>query len=85
MKTNPAMHLQDIEKAEKGATRDGYGKGMLELGKANKDVVVLSADLTESTRANWFKEAFPEIDPLIQINHAEKIKLGIGQYELAEI
>ena len=32
-----------------------------------------------------FKEAFPEIDPLIQINHAEKIKLGIGQYELAEI
>ncbi|MDP2920872.1 MAG: DUF362 domain-containing protein [Candidatus Omnitrophota bacterium] len=32
-----------------------------------------------------FKEAFPEIDPLTQIKHAEKIKLGIGQYELLEI
>ena len=41
-------------------TRDGYGKGLLKLGQTNKDVVVLSADLTESTRANWFKEAFPD-------------------------
>ena len=32
-----------------------------------------------------FKEIFPEIDPLVQIRHAEKIKLGIGQYELVEI
>ena len=32
-----------------------------------------------------FKELFPEIDPLVQIRHAEKIKLGIGQYELVEI
>jgi transketolase len=37
-------------------TRDGFGKGLLELGKKNKDVVVLSGDLTGSTRANWFKE-----------------------------
>ncbi|NQT90575.1 MAG: transketolase family protein [Candidatus Omnitrophica bacterium] len=41
-------------------TRDGYGKGLVELGKANKDVVVLSADLTSSTRANWFKKEFPD-------------------------
>lgn len=41
-------------------TRDGYGKGLVRLGKANKDVVVLSADLTESTRAEWFKKEFPE-------------------------
>lgn len=41
-------------------TRDGFGKGVVELGKQNKDVVVLSADLTESTRANWFKKEFPE-------------------------
>jgi transketolase len=41
-------------------TRDGFGKGLLELGKLNKNVVVLSADLTESTRANWFKSEFPE-------------------------
>ena len=42
-------------------TRDGFGLGLVELGKSNKDVVVLSADLTDSTRANWFKKQFPEI------------------------
>jgi len=32
-----------------------------------------------------FKQAFPEIDPLVQIRHSEKIKLGSGKYELVEI
>ncbi len=41
-------------------TRDGFGHGLLKLGKENKDVVVLSADLTESTRAAWFQKEFPE-------------------------
>ncbi|MFH1797995.1 MAG: transketolase family protein [Candidatus Omnitrophota bacterium] len=44
----------------KKATRDGFGRGLLELGKRNKNVVVLSADLTESVRAHWFKEKYPE-------------------------
>ncbi len=42
------------------ATRDGFGEGLVELAKTNKDVVVVSADLTESTRASWFKEIAPE-------------------------
>ncbi len=41
-------------------TRDGFGEGLVELGRKNKDIVVLSADLTDSTRANWFKKEFPE-------------------------
>lgn len=41
-------------------TRDGFGKGLLELGRTRKDVIVLSADLTDSTRAGWFKKEFPE-------------------------
>jgi transketolase len=40
-------------------TRDGFGKGVVELGQANPDAVVLCADLTDSTRASWFKEKFP--------------------------
>lgn len=32
-----------------------------------------------------FKEIFPEIDPMAQIYHAEKIKLGSSQYELVEV
>jgi len=47
------------EKAELRATRDGFGEGLLGAGRENKDVVVLSADLTDSTRAGWFKKEFP--------------------------
>ena len=32
-----------------------------------------------------FKELFPEIDPCVQIRHAEKVKLGTSQYEISEI
>lgn len=41
-------------------TRDGFGEALVELGKANNNVVVLSADLTASVRANWFKDKYPE-------------------------
>ncbi|MBW2975803.1 transketolase family protein [Candidatus Woesearchaeota archaeon] len=41
------------------ATRDGFGKGIVKAGK-NHDVVVLDADLAESTRSIQFKEAYPE-------------------------
>ncbi|MGE5506919.1 MAG: transketolase family protein [Chitinophagales bacterium] len=40
--------------------RDGFGEGMIELGAADPRVVVLGADLSDSTRALWFKEKFPE-------------------------
>ena len=42
------------------ATRDAYGKTLVELGKKNKDIVVLDADLSASTRTSMFKEAYPE-------------------------
>lgn len=41
------------------ATRDGFGKGIVKAGK-NKDVVVLDADLAESTKSILFKEKYPE-------------------------
>jgi len=45
---------------EMKSTRDGYGEGLVALGEKNSQVVVLSADLTDSTRASMFKERFPE-------------------------
>ncbi|NQV03933.1 MAG: transketolase family protein [Candidatus Omnitrophica bacterium] len=42
------------------STRDGFGEGIVELGEKRQDIVVLSADLTDSTRAGWFKKKFPE-------------------------
>jgi transketolase len=37
-------------------TRDGFGEALVELSQKNEKVVVLSADLSESTRAKWFQE-----------------------------
>lgn len=42
------------------ATRDGFGDGLVELGTTNKDVVVLTADLSESTRTEGFEKKFKE-------------------------
>ncbi len=56
-KLNQKIFEKDVEQKP---TRDGYGKGLVVAGEQNKNVVVLCADLTESTRSHWFKEKFPE-------------------------
>ena len=45
---------------QKAATRDGYGKALLELGRKNPNVVALDADLSDSTRSEYFAKQFPE-------------------------
>ncbi len=45
---------------KKMATRDGYGNGLVALGREHDDVVVLDADLAGSTKTGMFKKAFPE-------------------------
>jgi transketolase len=42
------------------ATRDAYGDALLELGKHRKDIVVLDADLSGSTKTGKFAKAFPD-------------------------
>ena len=42
------------------ATRDADGEALVELGNINKDVVVLDADLSKSTKTSDFSKAFPE-------------------------
>jgi transketolase len=42
------------------ATRDAFGQALVELGAENPQVVVLSGDLAESTRAALFGEHYPE-------------------------
>jgi transketolase len=45
--------------AEQLYQRDVYGKALVELGKQNKDIVVLDADLSSSTRTGVFAKEFP--------------------------
>jgi len=42
------------------ALRDGFGQGLVELGRTRNDVFVLAGDLAESTRAHLFEKEFPE-------------------------
>ncbi len=46
--------------AAKIATRDAYGKALVELGKTHSQVVVLDADLSCSTKTIYFAKEFPE-------------------------
>ena len=57
-------------------TRNGYGEGLIEAGKRDKNVVVLCADLTDSTRSGMFKEVFPE--RFIEVGIAEQNMMGVA-------
>lgn len=46
--------------SDKIATRDAYGKALVELGRSNPNVVVLDADLSKSTKTAGFAKEFPE-------------------------
>ena len=44
----------------KTATRDAYGKALIELGHKDKNVIVMDSDLAEATRTGKFKKEFPD-------------------------
>lgn len=56
---------------EQVPTRNGYGEGLVAAGEKDEKVVVLCADLTESTRSIYFKEKFPE--RFVEIGVAEQL------------
>lgn len=64
-----------FDKPEMAATRDGFGQGLLELGEKDRRVVVLCADLAESTRTLAFKEKYP----------GRYIELGVAEQNLATV
>ena len=57
-------------------TRSGFGDGLTELGRNNKNVVALCADLTGSLKMNEFKKENPE--RFIQVGIAEANMMGIA-------
>ena len=77
---NPAMYLTrnlfDTKSLKQIPTRNGYGEGVVEAGKRDKNVVVLCCDLTESTRSEAFKKAFP--NRFVQMDVAEQSLASIG-------
>lgn len=74
---DPQAKLRDDlwEATEKAPTRDGFGKGVVEAGKKDMRIVVLSADLEESTRAEWFHEEFP----------SRYVEVGVAEQNMATV
>ena len=50
----------NLKSDKKIATRESYGKTLVELGEAHENLVVLDADLADSTKTGLFRNAFPE-------------------------
>jgi len=67
---------EKLLKIEKKPMRDGYGDALVELGKTNPRVVVLCADLANSTRVRRFKELFPE--RFFEIGISEQDMMGVA-------
>ena len=57
-------------------TRSGFGAGLIEIGRNNKNIVALCADLTGSLKMNEFKNEFPE--RFFQVGIAEANMIGIA-------
>lgn len=70
-KLNPKLFTKDIEQVP---IRKGFGEGLLQAG-ADKKVVGLCADLTDSTHMNLFKEKYPE----------RFFELGVAEQNLASV
>lgn len=62
--------------AEKMATREAYGKALVELGAQNENVVVLDADLAHATQTCKFADAYP--DRFFNAGIAEANLIGMG-------
>jgi len=74
---HPDSHIKEniFNKPDMAATRDGFGQALLELGEKDPRVVVLCADLAESTRTLAFKEKYPD----------RYIELGVAEQNLATV
>ncbi len=63
---------------EKEATRESFGRALEELGMENKKVVVLDADLYNSTKTEYFKEKYPNRFVNVGIAEADMIGTAAG-------
>jgi transketolase len=68
--------LKDIQSTGKKDTRSGFGDGIVEVARKNKDIVALTADLGGSLKLQQFIKEFP--DRFIQCGIAEANMIGIA-------
>lgn len=81
-----AKHLvSDLHKTESEPIRNGFGRGLLEAGRQDERVVGLCADLTDSTRMNYFQEEFPERFVEIGVAEQNLVTVASGMAAMGKI
>jgi transketolase len=65
----------NLKSTDQKATRDGFGLGLVAAGKSDERIVVLSADLKESTRVEAFAKEFPQ----------RFFEIGVAEQNLATV
>lgn len=73
--TKLVENIFERDTLEQAPTRNGYGDGLVEAGEKNPNVVVLCADLTESTRSEAFAKKFPE----------RFVEMGVAEQNMASV
>lgn len=82
LKLNPKVFSSDVEEVP---IRKGFGQGLLAAGEADKNVVALCADLTESTQMIFFKEKFPERFTEIGVAEQNLVTVASGMAAMGKI
>ena len=70
------VNVKDLTNIELVSIRDGFGNGFLTLGEKHRDVIGMSADLTESLRMHHFAERYP--DRFFQVGITEQNMAGMA-------
>ncbi|MGH2410727.1 MAG: transketolase family protein, partial [Chloroflexota bacterium] len=71
VKSMRLVDYRDSEALQQTPTRYGFGDGLVEAGRRDPNLVAVCADLTESTRMQAFRQAFP--DRFIEIGVQEQL------------
>ncbi|MBI3305871.1 transketolase family protein [Candidatus Nomurabacteria bacterium] len=82
LKLNPKIFNADCEQV---AIRKGFGQGLTLSGEADKNVVALCADLTESTQMHFFKEKFPERFVEVGVAEQNLVTVASGMAAMGKI
>ena len=82
LKLNPKLFSDDVEQVP---IRKGFGEGLVKAGEADKNVVALCADLTESTQMILFKEKFPERFVEIGVAEQNLVTVSSGMAAMGKI
>jgi transketolase len=72
LKLNTKIFSDDVDQVP---IRKGFGEGLAQAGETNKNIVALSADLTESTQMHFFRDKFPE----------RFVEIGVAEQNLATV